>query len=154
MSSVHYKNIISFNTLRPRQNCCRYANSFKRMFLNENPWISVMIPLRFVPKGPVNYISALFQIKFGADLAVILYLSQWWSSLMTHICITRSQWVKYVTYIEIGLIIFCISIKSPLKSLIITRINHDVIGWCFNSLWCGSCVTVTNSFSLQKKNHH
>ena len=53
----------SFNTLRPRQNGCLFAdNVFKCIFLNENVWISITISLKFVPKGPINNIPALVQI--------------------------------------------------------------------------------------------
>ena len=34
---------------------------FKYIFFNENVWISIKIPLRFVPKGPINNIPALVQ---------------------------------------------------------------------------------------------
>ena len=45
------------------QNCCQFTdNIFKCIFLNENVWISIMISLKFVPKGPINYILALDQI--------------------------------------------------------------------------------------------
>ena len=32
---------------------------FKRIFLNENVWISIEISLKFVPKGSINNILAL-----------------------------------------------------------------------------------------------
>ena len=52
-----------FNTLRQRQNGRRFPNDiFKHIFINENIWISIKISLRFVPKGPINYIPALVQI--------------------------------------------------------------------------------------------
>ena len=35
---------------------------FKRIFMNENKWISIKISLKFVPKGPINNIPALVQI--------------------------------------------------------------------------------------------
>ena len=51
------------NTLRPRQHGRRFAyDTFKRIFLNENVRISIMISLKFVPKGPINNIPALVQI--------------------------------------------------------------------------------------------
>ena len=54
---------LHFNTLRPRQNGRRFANDiFKRIFLNENVYISIKISLKFVPKGPINNIPALVQI--------------------------------------------------------------------------------------------
>ena len=52
-----------FNTLRPRQNDRHFADDiFKRIFFNENVWISIQISLKFVPKGPINIIPAMFQI--------------------------------------------------------------------------------------------
>ena len=53
----------SFNTLRPRQNGRHFPDDiFKCIFLNENVWISIKISLNFVPKDPINNISALVQI--------------------------------------------------------------------------------------------
>ena len=34
----------------------------KCIFLNENVWIPIKISLKFVPKGPINNIPAMFQI--------------------------------------------------------------------------------------------
>ena len=54
---------ICFNTLRPRQDGCYFADDvLKCIFLNENLWISLKIPLKFVPRGPINNIPALVQI--------------------------------------------------------------------------------------------
>ena len=50
------------NTLRPRQNGRRFADTFKRIFLNENVRISIKISLKFIPKGPINNNPALVQI--------------------------------------------------------------------------------------------
>ena len=49
-----------FNTLRPRQNGRHFADDiFKWIFVNENIWIPIEISLRFIPRGPINNISAL-----------------------------------------------------------------------------------------------
>ena len=51
------------NRLRPRQYGRHFADDyFKRIFFNKNVWISIKISLKFVPKGPINKIPALFQI--------------------------------------------------------------------------------------------
>ena len=48
------------NTLRPRKNGRHFADdTFKYIFLNENVIISFEISLKFVPKGPIDNISAL-----------------------------------------------------------------------------------------------
>ena len=49
--------------LRPRQDGRYFADDvLKCFFLNENVWISLKIPLKLVPKGPINNILALVQI--------------------------------------------------------------------------------------------
>ena len=50
------------NTLKPRKNGRHFADIFKCIFMNENAWISIEISLKFVPKGPINNITALVQI--------------------------------------------------------------------------------------------
>ena len=63
------------NTLRPKRNGQHFAdNIFKRIFLNENAWISTKISLDFVPKGPINSVPALVQIWLGAVQATSHYL--------------------------------------------------------------------------------
>ena len=51
------------NKLRPRQNDHHFPDDiFKHIFLNENAWILIKISLKYVPKGPINNITASFQI--------------------------------------------------------------------------------------------
>ena len=89
-------NTTRVNTLRPKQNGRRFADdTFKRIFLNENVRISIKISLKFVPKGPINNIPALVQIMAwrrsgGKSLSEPMMVS-----LLTHIWVTRPQWVKY-----------------------------------------------------------
>ena len=56
-----YANLL-LNTLRQIQNGCHFPDIIKCIFLNENVWISIKIPLKFVPKGLINNIPALVQI--------------------------------------------------------------------------------------------
>ena len=52
-----------FNSLRPRRNRRHFADDiFKCIFLNEDVWIPIEFSLKFVPRGPINNISALVQI--------------------------------------------------------------------------------------------
>ena len=54
------RGIRSLNTLRPRQNGRHFADTIlKCIFFSENVWIPIEISLKFVPKGPINNISAL-----------------------------------------------------------------------------------------------
>ena len=75
------------NILGPRQNGHNFTdNNFKCISLNENAWISIMLSLKSVPKGPINYIPTLVQIMALAPTSH--YLNQW--------CLVywRPQWVK------------------------------------------------------------
>ena len=83
------------NTLRPRRNEQHFADDiFKRIFFNENVWISIKISLKFVPKGPINNISALVQIMAWRRSGDKPLSDPMLVSLPTHICVTRPQWVK------------------------------------------------------------
>ena len=95
----------NFNTLRPRQNGRHFPDDiFKCTFLNEKVWISLKISLKIVPKGPINNIPALVQIMAwrrpgDKPLSEPRMVSLLWdymvvSGLLTHICVTRPQWVK------------------------------------------------------------
>ena len=87
--------IYQLNTLRPRQNGRRFADdTFKRIFLNENVRISNKISLKFVPKGPINNIPALVQIMAWRRSGDKPLSEPMMVSLLTHICVTRPQWVK------------------------------------------------------------
>ena len=83
------------NTLRPRQNGRRFADdTFTRIFLNENVRISIKISLKFVPKGPINNNPALVQIMARRRSGDKPLSEPMMVSLLTHICVTRPQWVS------------------------------------------------------------
>ena len=81
-------------TLRPRQDGRLFPDDiFKSIFFNENVQIIIKISLTFVPKVPINNIPALVQILAwrrpgGKPLSEPMMVS-----LLTHICVTRPQWV-------------------------------------------------------------
>ena len=53
----------TINTLRPTQDGrCFPDDPFKHIFLNENTWHAIKIPLDIVSKDPINYIPSLVQI--------------------------------------------------------------------------------------------
>ena len=83
------------NTSRPRQNGRHIPHDiFKCIFLNENIWILIKISLKFVPKGPINNIPSLVHImawRRPGDKPLFEPMMVW---LLTHICVTRPQWVK------------------------------------------------------------
>ena len=83
------------NSLRPRQIRRHFADDvFKCNFLNDNVWILIKISLKFVPKGPINNIPALDQIMVWRRPGDKPLSEPMMVSLLTHICVTRPQWVK------------------------------------------------------------
>ena len=82
-------------SLRPTQNGCHSPdNIFKCIFLNENVWILIEISLKIVPKGPINNIPALVQIMAWRRPGNKPLPEPMLVSLLTHICVTRPQWVN------------------------------------------------------------
>ena len=83
------------NTLRPRQNGRHLADHmFKCIFLNENVWISINISLKVVSMGLIDNIPALVQIMAWRRSGDKSLSEPMMDSLLTHICVTRPQWVK------------------------------------------------------------
>ena len=87
---------VSFNTLRLRQNGRHFPDKiFKWIFLNENVWISINISLKFVPRGPINNIPTLVQVMAWRRPGDKPLSEPMMVYLLTHICVTRPQWVKH-----------------------------------------------------------
>ena len=85
------------NTLRPRQNDRHFPDDiFKCIFLFENVWIWIKISLKFVPKVRINNIPALVQIMAWRRIGDKPLSEAMMVNLVTHICVTRPQWVKHL----------------------------------------------------------
>ena len=83
------------NSLRPRENGCHFPDdAFKRIFLYENVRISIKISMKFVPKGPINNCPSLVQMMAWRQPGNKPLSEPMMVRLLTHICVTRSQWVK------------------------------------------------------------
>ena len=81
-----------FDSLRPRQNGRHFADDvFKRLFLNQNVWISLKISLKFVPTFPINNIPPLVQIIDWHRPGDKPLSESMMVNLMTHISVTRPQ---------------------------------------------------------------
>ena len=95
----HLRVIITWiNTLRPRQNGSHFPDdTFKHIFVNENARILIEISLKFVPKDPINNIPALVQIMAWRRPGDKPLSEPMMASLLTHICVTRPQWVNSLT---------------------------------------------------------
>ena len=91
--STFYQQLVRVYTLRPRHNGRHFADDiFKCIFFKQNIWILMKISLKFVPKGPINKIPALFQIMAWRCPGDKPLPEAKLVSLLTHICITRPQW--------------------------------------------------------------
>ena len=114
------------NTLRPRQNGRHFPDAiFKRIFLNQNEWISIKISLKFVPNVPINNIPALVQIMAWRRSGDKPLSEPMMDSLLTHIRVTRTQWVK-----------MCMLLSSTLTTVTIISLvffflenEHHSLGW-------------------------
>ena len=94
-SSPETEIVYVINTLRPRHNGRHFADDiFKCIFLNENVWIPIKISLKFVPKGPINYIPSLVHIMDWRRPGDKPLSETMMVRLLTHICVIRPQWVK------------------------------------------------------------
>ena len=104
IGSAHDVNLLlGFNTLRPRQNGRHLPDViFKCISLNKNEWISIEISLKFVRKGSINNIHALIQIMAWCRPGDKPLSELMMACLLTHICVTRPQWVKSVCHISQG----------------------------------------------------
>ena len=90
---AHFRTLI--NTLRPRQNGRHFPDdTFKWIFLNGNVWVSIEVSLKFVPKCPINNIPALVQIMAWRRPGDKPLSQPMVVCLLTHICVTRPQWVQ------------------------------------------------------------
>ena len=91
----NWLNLLLINTLKPRPDGRHFPDdNFICIFLNENEWHSIKISLKFVPKVPINNIPAMVQImawRWPGDKPLSEPMMV---SLLTHICVTRPQWVN------------------------------------------------------------
>ena len=88
-------------------------------FSNAFSWMKIKISLKFVPKGPINNNPALVQIMAWRRSGDKPLSEPMMVSLLTHICVTRPQWVKYTH-----------GLGWDWSSMGPVRYNHDdVIEW-------------------------
>ena len=89
-------------SLRWRQNGRHFADdTLKRFFLNGNVSILIKILLRFVPNGPINNIPAFVQIMAWRRPSDKPLSEPMMIISLTHICVTRPQWVKLLKITDI-----------------------------------------------------
>ena len=77
----------------------KMAAIFQRTFSNAFSWMKmyefrlINIPVKFVPKCPINNIPSLFQIMAWRRPGAEPLSETMMVTLLTHICVTRPQWV-------------------------------------------------------------
>ena len=92
------------NTFRPRQYGRHFTDDmFKCIFLNENARISIKTSLKFVSKDPINNIPALVQIMAWRRPGDKPLSEPMMVSLLTHISVTRPQWVNTCVWCVCGM---------------------------------------------------
>ena len=106
-----------FNSLRLRQNRHHFADDiFKCIFLNENVLILIKISLKFIHKGAVN-IPSFIQIMAWRWPGNKPLCEPMMIILLTHICVTRSQWVNTLKSKQSG----CYFADNILKCIFLTE---------------------------------
>ena len=72
-------------------------NIFKCIFLTENDKIPIPISMKLVLRIPIDNKTALVQVMVWCRTGDKPLTEPMMVSLLMHICITRSQWVKQIT---------------------------------------------------------
>ena len=136
------------NTLRPKQFDCLFADdTCKRIFLNENIRISIKISLKFVPKGLINNIPALVLIMAWRRSGDKPLSEPMIVRLLTHICVTRPQWVNVLMIYSSDAVNFGIFTKSVHE---MHSSKNGVLedNPCFISIWNFDICIDTNILQL------
>ena len=120
---------------RPRQNGRHFADDmFKCIFLTENVWIPIEISLTFVPKGSISNNPALFQIMAWRRPGDKPLCEPMMVSSLTHICVTRPQWVKSYYSVCIGSKCYTLWNSENVQQGKICR-NWSSL-WPCDDMWC------------------
>ena len=124
------------NTLWPRQDGSHFSDHIlKGIFLNENVLILIKISLKFVPKGLINNIPALVQIMAWRRPGDKPLSEPVMARSLTHICVTRPQWLKIVKDLRNQ----CHS-SYVYDNSIMDKINYIIqpvtVGWYWNVVTC------------------
>ena len=109
-------------------------------------WISLKIPLKFVPKGPINNIPALVQIMAWCRPGDKPLSEPMLVFVPTHICVTRPQWVKRTWHDRHGTLIHAMTSQRASNAEIMivcpswnhktSEINHEKFAWLIiHVLW-------------------
>ena len=108
---------------------------------NENVCVVIKISLNFnfVPSGPIDNSPTLVQVIAWHLKGDKPLTNQWWPSLLTHVCVTRPQWVKDVwidshKWLSITIILCCHLYALDTCLLILVYICVIFMYICFGAL--------------------
>ena len=118
---MKYGEIWLLNSSPTGQNGHFADDIFKCIFLNEDVLISIKIPLKFIPNGHISNIPALVQIMAWRRPGDKPLSDPMMANLLTHICVTRPQWVNEQGPCIIGL--KDTSLLKSTSSLLFTALN-------------------------------
>ena len=110
-------------------------DTFKRVFLNENIRILMKISLKFVPKVQIKNIQALVQTMTWRRPGDKPLSEPMMTSLSTHICVIRPQWIKTICVLFVS---WKILIFPDVKKVIYSQ----TIGGMLFALFSGQCMTI------------
>ena len=113
------------NTWRPGQDGCHFADIFTCIFINENCCILTKFSLKYVRKDPIDNNPALVQIMSWRRSGNKPLSEPMMISLLTHICITRPQWVKQWNLMTHMISVNWVILFCHPGPLFLTRINFN-----------------------------
>ena len=136
--------IVTINTLRLRQDGRHFPDDIlKCIFLNENVWISLTISLRCVRKVRINNIPSLVQIMAWRRPGDKPLSGTMMVSLLTHICVTRPQWVNFY-FIDITTVLWFLHILGPTGILFMHCLLSDISICIYGPLGIFICCKTSN----------
>ena len=122
--------------LRPRQNGRNFPDYiFNSVFLNENVLISIKIPLKFINKGSISNIPALVQIMAWRRPGDNPLSEPMVITLLTHICVTRPQWVKYTHKCTLSVCHDATHLHVSMLCQVLTKTYGDHFTWLVRPAW-------------------
>ena len=96
LSPSNSQHMVTFLNIEADAKCTPFCRRhFKCIFLNENVWTSIKILVKFIPKCRIDNIPALVQIMAWRRQGDKPLFESMMVRSLTHICITRPQWVKW-----------------------------------------------------------
>ena len=141
------------NRLRPRQKWLPNPDD-KCILLNENVWNSIQMSLKFVPNGPINNIPALFHVMAWCRPGNKPLSEPMMVSLLTHICVTRPQWVNFDYGIDDKCDIFFLGFHYPPMARGYTVSKTNLMNGIFTTFAVNFQFTEMNSIPLVHPEMH